>query len=98
MESQKTQNCPIYPGEKEQNWRHNPFKFQIMLQSYKNQSEWHWHKSRPMDQGHRIESPEINPHTYRQLTNEARIHNGEKTVSSGTGAGKTGQLYVKGRK
>ena len=88
MESQKTQNCPIYPGEKEQNWRHNPFKFQIMLQSYKYQSEWHWHKSRPMDQGHRIESPEINPHTYRQLTNEARIHNGEKTVSSASGAGK----------
>ena len=28
------------------------------------------------------------------LTKEARIHNGEKTVSS-SGAGKTGQLHVK---
>ena len=29
------------------------------------------------------------------LTKEARIYNGEKTASSVSGAGKTGQLYVK---
>ena len=29
------------------------------------------------------------------LTNEARIYNGEKTASSLSGAGKTGQLYIK---
>ena len=29
------------------------------------------------------------------LTKEARIYNGEKIVSSISGAGKTGQLYVK---
>ena len=29
------------------------------------------------------------------LTKEARIYNGEKTVSSISGAGKTGQLLVK---
>ena len=29
------------------------------------------------------------------LIKEARIYNGEKTVSSISGAGKTGQLYVK---
>ena len=29
------------------------------------------------------------------LTKEAKIHNGEKTVSSTNGAGKTGQLRVK---
>ena len=28
------------------------------------------------------------------LTNEARIYNGEKTASSLSGAGKTGQLYI----
>ena len=28
------------------------------------------------------------------LTKEARIHNGAKTVSSISGAGKTGQLHV----
>ena len=29
------------------------------------------------------------------MTKEARIYNGEKTVSSINGAGKTGQLHVK---
>ena len=29
------------------------------------------------------------------MTKEARLHNGEKTVTSISGAGKTGQLHVK---
>ena len=40
--------------------------------------------------------PEINPHIYGQsMTKEAKIYNGEKTVSSISGAGKTRQLHVK---
>ncbi len=40
--------------------------------------------------------PEINPHTYGQLTltKEARIYNGEKTVSSASGVWKVGQPHV----
>ena len=41
--------------------------------------------------------PRINPHINGQLIYDKgiRIHNGEKTVSSVSGAGKTGQLHVK---
>ena len=44
----------------------------------------------------RIDSAEINLHNYSQsMTKEARIYNGGKIVSSISGVGITGQLYVK---
>ena len=58
---------------------------------------WYWRKDRNTDEWNKIESPEINPHTYGHLssTKEARIYNGVKTISLTSGAGKTGQPLVK---
>ena len=58
---------------------------------------WYWHKNRNTDQCNKTRSPEIRhaPMSSFSLTKEARIPNGKKTVSSISGAGKTGQLHVK---
>ena len=71
--------------------------FRVHYRATVSRTVWNWNKNRNIDQWNKTESPEINPCTYGHLflIKEARIYNGEKTISLISGAGKTSQPLVK---
>ena len=82
------------PEGKEKCWRSNPPRPQTVLRSYNNQNALYRHKKR-----HGAEwRAQRQTHTLRvssSLTKEERTHNGGKTVSSSSGAGKARRKSMK---
>ena len=98
-EPQKTLNCQSNPEEHRPSRRHNPCCC-LDVRHYGKaaviRTVWDWYKLRHTDQwnGTETQKETQTPAVNWYSTKVVRIDNGEKTVSSASGAGKTGHLHV----
>ena len=97
MEIQKNSNSQSNLEKEEWNWRNQPAWLQAILQRYSHRQYGTGTKTEIQINGTKQKAQRQihTPMDTLSLTKEARIYNGEKTISLTSGAGKTGQPLVK---
>ena len=95
METEKTLETKNKFEKEQQSWRHHSPWLCVYYKSTVIRGVWFWHK-KDIDQWNDRKPRNKLTHCDQLIHNKGGMNtHGEKTVSSITGAGKTGQLHVK---
>ena len=95
MEIQETLNNKNSIEREKQSWKNHTPWLQTIPQSYSNPNSMVLAQKQTHSSMEQNREPRNKPTYLWSMTKEARIYNGEKTVSSISGAVKIGQLHVK---